>query len=366
MKQQVLSARSRRPFLFLIAAAAAAVVVLTGATAVERMGTNHISAYFHNTAGLYEGDRVMILGVEVGSIDRIAPEGDRVRVEMSYDNGHPIPADAGAVIVAPTLVTGRYIQLAPVYSGGPTLSDGAIIGLERTASPVEFDEVKKQVVTLARDVGTTPENPEGSLAEFVSTTAGALDGNGVTLNRSLARLSEAVHTLDEGSPDLFATVENLQRVTSALAANDRQIVGFTGQLDELSGFLNDNRTELDAALSSMSTTFDEVTSFIADNRELLKTDVDKLNTITGLLVDREDALASILHNGPTALSNFYNIYDADAKSLTGALAIPDVPDPRSLICALLTTANAPADECARASAAFGNNVVDGIAEDGTR
>ncbi|WP_209448809.1 MCE family protein [Rhodococcus qingshengii] len=366
MKQKVLSVCSRRPFLFLIATAAVAVVVLTGATAVERMGTNHISAYFSNTAGLYEGDRVMILGVEVGAIDKITPEGDQVRVEMSYDNRYPIPVDAGAVIVAPTLVTGRYIQLAPVYTGGPTLSDGATIGLERTASPVEFDEVKKQIVTLARDVGTTPENPDGSLAEFVSTTADTLDGNGATLNRSLSRLSEAVHTLDEGSHDLFATVENLQRVTSALAGNDRQIVGFTGQLGELSRFLDDNRTELDAALSSMSTTFDEVTSFIADNRELLKTDVAKLNTITGLLVDREDALASILHNGPTALSNFYNIYDADAKSLTGALAIPDVPDPRSLICALLTTANAPAEECGRASAAFGNGLVNGIAGDGAR
>jgi phospholipid/cholesterol/gamma-HCH transport system substrate-binding protein len=289
-----------------------------------------------------------------------------VRVELSYDNKYSVPADAGAVIVAPTLVTGRYVQLAPVYTGGPTLSDGATIGLERTASPIEFDEVKKQVLTLARDVGTTPENPDGSLAEFVSTTADALDGNGTTLNRSLARLSDAVHTLGEGSPDLFATVGNLQRVTSALAANDRQIVGFTGQLAELSGFLNNNRTELDAALSSMSTTFDEVTSFIADNRELLKTDVNKLNTITGLLVDREDALASILHNGPTALSNFYNIYDADSKSLTGALAIPDVPDPRSLICALLTTANAPDEECARASAAFGEGLVDGLAEKGTR
>lgn len=366
MKKRVLSARSRRPVLLLTAAVAVTVTVLAGAATVERMGTNHVSAYFRNTAGLYEGDRVMVLGVEVGSIDKITPEGDQVRVEMTYDNAHPIPADAGAVIVAPTLVTGRYVQLAPVYTGGPTLSDGATISLERTASPIEFDEVKKQVVTLARDVGATPENPDGSLAEFVSTTADALDGNGATLNRSLASLSQAVQTLDKGSPDLFATVENLQRVTSALAANDRQIVGFTGQLADLSGFLNDNRTELDAALSSMSTTFDEVTSFIADNRELLKTDVDKLNTITGLLVDREDALASILHNGPTALSNFYNIYDADAKSLTGALAIPDVPDPRSLICALLTTANAPADECGRVSAAFGKELVDGLAEEGPR
>jgi phospholipid/cholesterol/gamma-HCH transport system substrate-binding protein len=340
--------------------------MLIGTAVVERAGTNHVSAYFRNTAGLYEGDRVMILGVEVGSIDKITPEENQVRVEMSYDNKYSVPADAGAVIVAPTLVTGRYVQLAPVYTGGPLLEDGATIGLDRTASPVEFDEVKRQVLTLSRDVGPTPEYPDGSLAGLVSTTADTLDRTGQTVNDSLARLSQAVHTLDQGGPDLFATVDNLQKVTSALAANDRQIAGFTGELAELSSFLNDNRTELDAALSSMSTTFDEVTSFILENRELLANDVEKLNTITGLLVDRQDALASILHNGPTALSNFYNIYDEDSESLTGALAVPDMPDPKSLICALLTTANAPADECGKATAAFGEGLVDGLEERGVR
>ncbi|MBY4212491.1 MCE family protein [Rhodococcus fascians] len=366
MKRRLLPTPSRRPFTIVVAAAVGAAVVLTGASVVESTGTNHVSAYFRNTAGLYEGDRVMILGVEVGSIDKITPEGDQVRVEMSYDNSHAVPADAGAVIVAPTLVTGRYVQLAPVFTGGPELDDGATIDLERTASPVEFDEVKEQVVKLSQDVGATPENPDGALADFVSTTAGTLDGTGETVNNSLARLSEAVRTLDQGGPDLFATVDNLQNVTTALAENERQIVGFTGQLADLSGFLNNNRTELDAALTSMSTTFDEVTSFISNNRELLKTDVDKLNTITGLLVDREDALASILHNGPTALSNFYNIYDEDSESLTGALAVADMPDPRSLICALLTTANAPADECTKATTAFGQGLASGLAEEGGR
>ncbi|OAK56217.1 MCE family protein [Rhodococcoides kyotonense] len=365
MTRRILSTRPK-PFLLLLVAALFAVIFLGGAAVVERAGTNHVSAYFRNTAGLYEGDRVMILGVEVGSIDKIEPQGDEVRVDMSYDSAYSVPADAGAVIVAPTLVTGRYVQLAPVYTEGPQLDDGATIGIERTASPIEFDEVKKQVVTLTRDMGATEENPNGSLADFVSTTADTLEGNGQSLNDSLTRLSAAVRTLDEGGTDLFATVDYLQKVTAALAENDRQIVGFTGQLADFSGFLNNNRTELDAALSGMSTTFDEVTSFIADNRELLVNDVNKLNTITGLLVDRQDALASILHNGPTALSNFYNIYDADSESLTGALAVPDVPDPRSLICALLTTANAPADECAKATTAFGQGLASGVAEEGAR
>ncbi len=366
MKRKQMSIPRRRPYLLLVAAVLAAVVALTTGAVVRSVGTNQVSAYFTNTAGLYVGDRVMILGVEVGSIDAITPEGDRVRVDMSYDNDNLVPADSGAVIVAPTLVTGRYVQLAPVYTGGPTLEDGDTIDLAKTASPVEFDEVKKQVVTLARDVGQTTENPNGALTDFVSTTADTLEGNGQTLHDSLAKLSEAVHTLDAGGTDLFTTVQNLQGVSTALGENDRQIVGFSNELAGLSGFLNDNRTELDAALSSMSTTFAEVTSFVNDNRELLNNDVAKLNTLTTLLVEKEDTLAQILHTAPTAMSNFYNIYDEKSDSLTGALAVADVPDPRSLICALLTTANAPADECVKANDAIGRGLANAATEAGTR
>lgn len=343
----------RRPRgLLLITVVALAAVVTTAATIVDRAGSNQVTAYFRDTTGLYAGDRVMILGVEVGTVEEIHPEGDKVRVEFSYDNRHPVPADAKAAIIAPTLVTGRYIQLAPVYTGGPELADGATIELDRTVVPVSFDEVKEQIIKLTDDVGATPENPEGALNEFVSQTARTLNGNGSSLHNSLVRLSEAMKTLDDGGGDLFATVGNLQELTTALATNDQEIVAFSGELADLSAFLNNNRTELDALLTSLQATFDQVTDFIEQHRGALRADVDKLNTITGLLVDRVDTLMAILHSAPTTLSNFYNIYDPQSNSLTGAVAVPNLPDPKSLICALLTTANAPADECLRAGNAF--------------
>ncbi|MCD2114733.1 MCE family protein [Rhodococcus rhodochrous] len=334
----------------------AALVVGTG-TWIANHSTHHITAYFRSTTGLYVGDRVMILGVQVGRVNEIVPEGDRVRVEFEYDSDYAVPADAKAAIVAPVLVTGRYIQLAPAYVGGDKLQDGQTIPVERTAVPVEFDEVKKQVVKLAEDVGRTPENPDGSLNDFVSSTADALRGNGQTLHDSLVRLAEATSTLSRGGEDLFASVRNLQTFVSALAANEQQITAFSRELSTTSSVLNNNRTELEALLNSMVTTFGEVTQFLENNREALATDVGKLTDLTRQLVDRGDDLASILHTSPTSLANFYNIYDPDSNSLTGALALADAPDPRSLICALLTTANAPADECTKATSALATGLV---------
>ncbi|AWK77014.1 mammalian cell entry protein (plasmid) [Rhodococcus oxybenzonivorans] len=333
-----------------------AVVAGTGAW-VANNATHHISAYFRSATGLYVGDRVMILGVEVGRVNEIAPEGDRVRIEFEYDGDYDVPADAQAVIVAPVLVTGRYIQLAPAYTGGEKMQDGQTIPVERTAVPVEFDEVKEQVVKLAQDVGRTPENPNGSLNDFVSNTADTLRGNGQTLHDSLVKLSDASSTLSKGGEDLFASVRNLQSFTSALAANEQQITAFSRELATTSSVLNANRTELDALLNSMLVTFGEVTQFLQDNRGALTTDVGKLTDITRQLVDREDALASILHTAPTTLSNFYNIYDPDSNSLTAAIAVSDTPDPRSLICALLTTVDAPADECIKTTGALATGLV---------
>ena len=164
----------------------------------------------------------MILGVPVGRVNEIIPEGDRVRVEFEYDGDYDVPVDAQAVIVAPVLVTGRYIQLAPAYTEGEKMQDGQMIPVERTAIPMEFDEVKEQVVKLAQDVGRTPENPDGSLNDFVANTADTLRGNGQTLHDSLVQLADATTTLSKGGEDLFASVRNLQSFTSALAANEQQ------------------------------------------------------------------------------------------------------------------------------------------------
>ena len=61
------------------------------------------------------------------------------------------PADAKAIIVANNLVGTRFVQLTPAYkTSGPKMADNAVIGLERTAVPVEWDEVKTQLMRWQR------------------------------------------------------------------------------------------------------------------------------------------------------------------------------------------------------------------------
>lgn len=77
------------------------------------------------------------MGLPVSSIDKIEPAGDKMKVTFHYQNKYKVPANASAVILNPTLVASRNIQLEPPYRGGPVLADNAVIPVERTQVPTE-------------------------------------------------------------------------------------------------------------------------------------------------------------------------------------------------------------------------------------
>ncbi len=112
-------------------------------------GGRKIIGYFASAVGLYPGDQVRIIGVPVGTIDSIEPRPADVKITMSISDDVKIPKDAKALIMSPNLVSARFIQLTPAYTGGAVLSDGASIDLSRTGVPVEWDEVKEALTLLS-------------------------------------------------------------------------------------------------------------------------------------------------------------------------------------------------------------------------
>ncbi len=118
-----------------------------------------VVGYFSSAVGLYPGDDIRIVGVPpVGTIAAIEPQPQAVKITMSLNNGIRVPADAHAIIVAPNLVSARFIQLTPpAYTGGQAMADGATIGPDRTGVPVEWDEVKEELTKLSRTLARKPE-----------------------------------------------------------------------------------------------------------------------------------------------------------------------------------------------------------------
>src|ERR1700733_12900204 len=144
-----------------IVVAAGLVSVFVGRQLYERLTNNFVVAYFPAANALYAGDKVQIMGVRVGAIDKIEPIGDKMKVTFHYNSKYKVPADASAVILNPTLVASRSIQLEPPYKGGSTLPDNAVIPEEHTQVPVEWDDLRNDITHIISQLGPTKEQKKG-------------------------------------------------------------------------------------------------------------------------------------------------------------------------------------------------------------
>ncbi|MFD4642781.1 MCE family protein [Lentzea sp. NPDC058436] len=316
------------------------------------MNGRKVTAHFAAAVGVYPGGDVRVLGVKVGTIDEVTPEGKTVKVVFTVDRDVRVPENAQAVVVSPSVVSDRYVQLAPAYTGGPVLGDNAVIPRERTATPVELDELYSSLDKLTTALGPNGANADGALADLLNSAARNLEGNGQALNDTLKNLGQATRTLSGSKEDLFATVDNLQKFTAMLAANDSQVRDFNKQLADVSKMLADERGDLGAALSELATALGLVQGFIKDNREALKSNVDKLASITQVLVNQRAALAETLDVAPLALGNLQNSYNAASGTLDTRANINELNQPPIvLVCKLVQQAtpnNVPpilADTC---------------------
>ncbi|MEV6389730.1 MCE family protein [Nocardia xishanensis] len=310
----------------------AALVVVGVYNGVTRIGKTTITAYFPSTNGLYAGDDVRVLGVKVGRIESIEPGRDRVKVELTLDRGVDIPAEAKAVIISPSLVTARFIQLAPAYTGGAKLGDGAEIPIERTAVPIEWDDIKAELSKLATTLGPVGDDEQGSFGRFIETAAENLDGNGQKFRDTLRELSATLTTLSDGRTDLFGTIRNLQKFVEVLSASNEQIVQFGGRLASVSRVLADTSTDLGTGLDNLDIALADVKRFIEGSGTELTEGVERLADVTQILIDKRPEIERVLHSGPTALVNFYQIYSPAQGTLGGMAALNNPADPLSFLC----------------------------------
>jgi phospholipid/cholesterol/gamma-HCH transport system substrate-binding protein len=186
-----------------LAAALAMVLALTalfaGAQLYRKLTNTSVVAYFSETLALYPGDKVQIMGVRVGSIDKIEPTGDKMRVTFHYSNKYKVPANATVSILNPSLVASRTIQLSPPYTGGPVLKDGAVIPIERTQVPVEWDQLRDSINGILRQLGPTAQQPKGPFGDVIESAADSLAGKGKQVSETLNSLSRST-TISPSSP----------------------------------------------------------------------------------------------------------------------------------------------------------------------
>ena len=225
------------------------------------------------------------------------------------------------------------------------MRDGAVIDLDRTAVPVEWDEVKAQLTRLATDLGPSSGVSTSSVGRFIDSAATALDGNGDKLRETIKQLSGLSRILADGSGNIVDVIENLQTFVTALRDSNEQIVSFQGRLATVSSVLNDSRSDLDGALTNLSSAVVDVERFVAGSRNQTSEQIERLGDVVRNINDNQLALKNLLHVAPNAIGNSYNIYNPDTGSGLGGFALGNFANPLQVICAAIgAIQNATASE----------------------
>lgn len=318
-------------------------VLVAGSLVIQRDGSGagrtHLVAYFDNSNGIFVGDEVRIVGVPVGRIDRIEPQPLQVKISFWLDDQYKVPADAKAVILAPSLVTSRAIQLTPAYTSGPVMVDHTVIDRDRTAVPVEFDDFRQQLQKLNDALQPTQSGGVSPLGALINTTADNVRGQGGAIRDAIIRLSQVMSALGDHSTDLFGTLKNLSLLVSALEGSSEVLTQLNVNLATVTRLVANDPNEVGNAVRDLGDLAGDLAGFVSANRESLGIAADKLASLSQALNESIPDLKDVLHVAPNTLQNFVNIYQPAQGTLTGALSVNNLQNPITFLCGAIQAAS---------------------------
>lgn len=296
-----------RPVLALVLA-----LPLLGGCAGLGQDQTRLTIQFTDATGLFHGNDVGIRGVNVGTVESITPAGAYVDVEIVVDGDVKLPKDVGAVIVSRSVATDRYVELTPAYTSGPEVEDGAVIAVDRTRTPVEFEQLLGSLEDVSSALGST-DGSDGPLHDLLSASASNLQGNGGTIAAGLSDLASVLAALTGSMPAVEQNLTNVDTLTQTLAANDALVRSFVTQVTDATVMLDGQKLQIEATFDAITAMLQGLTDFSAAHRDQIAAQIDDFVALSDELVAHEQDITQLLENGPLVTQNLPNAIDSRGR-----------------------------------------------------
>jgi virulence factor Mce-like protein len=171
-------------------------------------------AILPDSVGLYVGNPVTQMGLEVGKIDAINPSPTSVRVDFSVTDQRTVPAGVTAVVRSTSILADRALELVGNYDSGAKLEPGQCVPLSRSFTPKSLSEVIGAANTFINGINPSDSTNIGATLGQVEQ---ALRGNGTGINEILTTSSSLLESPDAAIGDLGSIVDKLSTLTGTLA-----------------------------------------------------------------------------------------------------------------------------------------------------
>ncbi len=294
-----------RLLVFLVIASLGTTIVGLQYVGLDRYLWNRpiqVRATTAHAGGIFPNAEVTYRGVAVGRVDAVELTDDGVSIVMALEPDSEIP-------------------------------------LERTAVPVEVDEVLQEVQDLSTALGPRGANRDGALNDLLQAGSRTLKGNGSRLNDTVTEFSRAVETASGTGDDLASTLTNLAQLTRALAASDAPVRRLASTLEAVSGSLAAQRDALVGTVDGLAVAMQEVRSLVRDSGPALTRNTAGLLDVTRTILKEEQALRETLNLAPVTLQNFIGTFDPQTSALTARIAVNGTltTDPSLVLCQLISS-----------------------------
>lgn len=285
-------------------------VALLGGCLPEDSGGYEVTASFARAAGLFERSRVVAMGLDVGHVETIRIDGDRIEVTMRIDEEVPLPEDVRATIAPLSVIGERNVVLGPAYSpGADRLPDGGHIPIERTRSAPEPDDVLDAVL----DVAAVLDAPE--TRELLTGAAGALEGRGELIGEALESGARIATQLREQDRELLDAAEGLADLAEVVNRRGDQLTGLVDSYATGLDLLASDRDRLRPLLTELLRAMDEGEQLVDAVGSQLPEDFAKLTTIALQLEANTGSVAAMLEALPGVVDVLLAAHRPDAQAI---------------------------------------------------
>ena len=200
----------------------AALIVIAAVLILETLGSfdgirggKRINARFSTARELKEGDRVKMAGVEIGRVEKICIENNKVKVTMKLKDGAVVKTDSVATIQFAGLMGQNFVS---VDFGSPTAKvadDGTDI---QSAEQADLNSIMQKLDTVAGNVDRMTASFSGDKIEnILGPLTDILKQNNTNITGTLSNMSRITSQIADGKGTVGKLIMDDTLYTSALA-----------------------------------------------------------------------------------------------------------------------------------------------------
>lgn len=286
-------------------AAGFVVLLLVGSTVFKqaRLGDKTIHAEFAQAAGLRSGATVDVSGIEVGQVQTVRLDGDKVLVDMKIRRDVKLGSDAKAAIKMSTILGRLHIELVPGNGKG---LPGNRIALENTSVPYNLGKViqdPKYKSSFEHIERLDPQKLRQAL-DLVTQQMGSSPELAVQALDSVGALAKVIS--DRGD-EVDTLLKSMDQVSTLVSDNQNGVLLLITQGAAIGKAVQQRQTLLQSLLDNVASLSRLLQEMGLENNGQLGPLISNLNTMSEGLEKNKGNLDRLYEIMPVALRQFNNV-----------------------------------------------------------